>query len=239
MSNENKGRTLYDLLHILSGKNLFWLLLVMVLIFAGGWATAHFVAKPGAPVSIWSLFEYTKAEKLSQKSKVSSPDSPKSGKDDIEVPPTSLVPSTTVDYPINSNIANTVGRAKEVNEKSQQRMDDKKENRLFFDKENHLIWAFPDIGPCSWDRANEYTKKYQINDYVGWRLPSINEAMLFIKKRKLKNFAIESDFYWTNREKTNLANIFHPYNGEVQEVSKSSINFVMLIRNYLKSNGGE
>lgn len=130
-----------------------------------------------------------------------------------------------------------------------------KEATLSFDKEHNLLWAIPKIGACTWDKASEFAKTFNMGGYLDWRLPSISEAKIIIKNIKdkeselelIKRFSklgyhttlanapflkLEQNYYWTVDSKTsNLADAFHPYMGNIEEYSKSLNIFVVLVRN--------
>jgi hypothetical protein len=103
MADEQKrGRNIFDFLMELIEKRYYWILVVVVIVFLGGWGFAHWLAEPGGRVSVWGLFEYTK--KLPKSEREIIPTLPPLPTPEPTLPPipmpTSTPPPTPVPTPI-------------------------------------------------------------------------------------------------------------------------------------------
>lgn len=89
-----------------------------------------------------------------------------------------------------------------------------------------LTWSNKFNEPCTWTEANES------NYGVGWRLPTIQEAQLFINKNN-ENFDqifIEHGYYWTSSTDGNKVQIINFKNGKIRKAKKDNLYFFLLVR---------
>ncbi len=110
--------------------------------------------------------------------------------------------------------------------------------RVFVDGPSNLDWTFPSIEPCTWNEANEHARNISIRGRKGWRLPTVEEVKALLNVGFLEEKNIEKGFFWTDSTDGDLVKIIDLNNGVFEKTRKSSINFIILVRNVANENQG-
>ncbi len=113
-------------------------------------------------------------------------------------------------------------------------------NDYVIDNLTGLIWQRYSSPESNWNEAKEYCKKSRTGGFSDWRLPSIDELMTIVDKRRyapsiyLKAFPdTKSDYYWTrttNKKQPNKAWLVFFYYGYDYYYYKNNVGYSRCVR---------